>query len=139
MFGEDEQVVAWAVEIADTALQVITAGQVELPGRLIGRPAFRFNDQQFPALGADLELDPLQERPADPPSLVGIADPDPVQVKGAFGQRPPTVAGKAGNLSIPAGDQKMIPGIEVAPGGEFGPQFFDDFDVVRGEQLNPGG
>ena len=133
MYGEDDQVVAGTVKVADAGFQVAAGMQVKLAGRFEDRPAGRFDDEQFAAQAAHLVLDPPEQFLADPLTLELLTGPDPVQVEGCFGQRTAAVGGKAADLLTGARHQEVVPAL-LAFRGEFRPEFLDGADVVGIEQ-----
>lgn len=135
MQGEDDQVVAGAVEVADAGFQGAASVQVELAGWLEFRFPCGFDDQQLAPQPADLVLDPAQELFADPLTLELLPGPDPVQVEGGRRQRAATVGGEASDLLAGARHQEMVPALRPL-GGKLCPEFPDGFDVLGIEQRN---
>ena len=87
-----------------------------------------------------LGLDCIEERRSNPASLLVLVDADPIQVVGSFRQRPLAITGKTKELLrvfAPPDNNKMIPTVSIALFGEFVPEFLDDVDISRLEQIDP--
>jgi hypothetical protein len=139
-FRKDDQVIARFVKIADAGFQLVTGCQVEFSRRLEVRFAGGFGDEQSStAAAADAIFHFFEQTLPDALTVRFLCYANPVQVIRSFGQRALAIAGKAEQLSFPAGSEEMIPTLRVAFGGKLGPQFFDGGDVVRFEQLDAAG
>lgn len=133
MDGEDDQIVARGVEIADAGFQVAACVEIELPRRFELGAARGLNNEEFSAQLAYILLNPPQEFLADSLTLELLPRPNPVQIEGCLGQRTAAVSGEAEDFLAPARHQEMIPTL-LPLGREFGPQLFDGCEVISLER-----